>query len=455
MKAFILVWSLIRIPRLFISLLLFPLLLSIFVVYAQIFFTGVAVKTSTIGNGVTSNDDQSSLDGSSEQDPKASKDKRETNMLRRYLLGIENKLEDVKVCYWNDTIPSGTVIEGPPKHHSPDCTLERFDVVLKVKDPSKLDIEPYIKVFKGHLKKIHVCNMCFTDIILDKTGTTDFAYTSSMWALMFLNFTKFSEENLNLRKLVSNNTKNTDKVIGEKYLQIRGFAKPTKIKDLSYTVIIICNIAVIVIVSLWLSIKAHRKVLDYFSSNGALLPLVASTGKSNFYLAIWSLTLIRVGFFLLAVIPASYFSLNRLFSSKELKGQTFLGLLFNHNALEFLLWLFALFISFCLSTLIASIADLKHRHALLSFIYKYIPLFICLFGGILWGISFMIDNALSENIRTIISSMPLLGIPAILLAPIFTPAQGVLVVNILLTFTLFMMTLLSNIRWFAAHLEEL
>ena len=49
--------------------------------------------------------------------------------------------------------------------------------------------------------------------------------------------------------------------------------------------------------------------------------------------------------------------------------QEFLG----DDPFEFPLWMISLAASLTLAAVIASIADLKHRHNLLSFTYKYVP----------------------------------------------------------------------------------
>ena len=433
-----LVFSLIRVPRLFATLFLFPIFVSLFVVYIQLIFSGAVITTTT----PTTKEINSAIEG-----------KRENNELRRYLLGIDDKLTDIKVCHW-DLEDTET---GLPKPFEDGCIIERFDVTIQTNDIRSFNVEPYVKIFKGNFKKIHICHKdrCFSDILLDKTGNTEISKTYSLWGLLLLNLIHFSNENKTIRVKEKELVEQNDKLIGDKYLQVRGFKDPTKIDDLFYKLIIICNIAALIIVALWLSIKAHRKVLDYFSVNGALLPMVGAIGKGSFYSAIWMLTGVRVFFFLLAAVPASYFSLNNFAKSKNLKYDNITDLFFGGNISMFSLWIIALISSFCLSTIIASIADLKHRYALLSLIYKYIPLFICLFGGILWGVTFLIDNVVSEQIRYLITALPLLGMPAILLAPIFAPPVGVMVAHTLMTCALLFLTLSANVRWFAAHLEEL
>jgi hypothetical protein len=177
--------------------------------------------------------------------------------------------------------------------------------------------------------------------------------------------------------------------------------------------------------------------------------MVAATGKSTFYCAIWILTFIRVAFFLLGSVPLCYYSLRTLTQIDP--TETF----FNKDVLAFVLWLLALGMSLSLATLIASIADLKHRHNLMNVAYRYIPLFVAFGGGLVWGLTFLVERDFTHLIRTIISCLPLVGMAPVLLAPVFTPEYGVLVANTLFTMGLFMLAIRSNTRWFAAHLEEL
>ena len=66
-----------------------------------------------------------------------------------------------------------------------------------------------------------------------------------------------------------------------------------------------------------------------------------------------------------------------------------------------------------LATLIASIAELKHRHCLLSFTYKYIPLGIAFFGALIWGFSFLFEGSTASVIRSITSSFEAVGAGAV------------------------------------------
>jgi len=207
--------------------------------------------------------------------------------------------------------------------------------------------------------------------------------------------------------------------------------------------------ASLVIISLWLALKAHRKVLDYFARNGALLPMVAATGKGVFYAAIWILTLTRVAAFVCAAVPITFFGLTGLLSDRQLDQ------MIKINSPEFVLWVLALLASLSLATLIASIADLKHRHQFFSIGYRYVPLFFCLAGGFVWTGSFLFDGPFFGYFRALLSALPIVGAASILVAPVMQPQLSVLVVHLLLTSVLLVVALKRNARWFAAHLEEL
>jgi multisubunit Na+/H+ antiporter MnhC subunit len=177
--------------------------------------------------------------------------------------------------------------------------------------------------------------------------------------------------------------------------------------------------------------------------------MVAATGQSAFYGALWILTLIRVGAFLAGAVPLTLLGIQGIMDTEGV-GETFFG-----QPLELALWFTALVSGFALATLVASLADLKHRHHLLSMLYKYVPLALCLLGTVVWTFTFILDGPLFGHLRTVITAIPVLGMGPVLVAPALKPELFALSIHTVLTVLLAGWALRSNARWFAAHLEEL
>lgn len=401
-------------------------------VYAQLVITGVALKVINRDAKVV------------EQQFNEMEDR---NVVRKILYGESGKLKPIMVCQWRwDPLPDGGREEVPP---TDECDPDRLDVALRSADISTLDIEGYKKLFDGNVARIHICETCRPDLVLRRDGDRMRSDIYSIWALgvmslamtpkqMHDHFVKAVKEGDNVREL-----------IGKRYLHSEGFRRPISLSGFNTAMILVLNISFLVVITLWLALKAHRKVLDYFVRNGALLPMVAACGKRSFYSAIWVITLLRVGMFLLASIPLTFYSLHE-FLSNEL-----FNIFKEFDRIAFLLWLVTIMSSMGLATLIASIADLKHRHSFVSFIYRYIPISIAVIGSAIWVSSFIFEGQISGLLRSVITAIPILGMAPILVAPVFQPDFNILLIHASATIALIIFALGYNTRWFAAHLEDL
>ena len=176
--------------------------------------------------------------------------------------------------------------------------------------------------------------------------------------------------------------------------------------------------------------------------------MVASVGKQSFYSAIWILTALRVGCFLAAAGPVTWYAFDTLLGTENSMK------LLSNDPIEITIWLTTITTGLGLATIIASVADLKQRHHLLSIVYKYVPLLVCMGGAIVWGGSFIFESQVFQLLRTLIGATPLIGIVPALVAPVFKIPYTVLAINSLLTIMLTISILKWNARWFAAHLEE-
>lgn len=430
LNSFKVAYALIRIPRLFGSLLLLPLLLSLALVTTQIVVSGLIISVvKRDSKTVASHHDEGQ------------------SFVRRIILGQSQPLAAPQICRWiSGTAADGTPGEVPP---SDDCHPDRLDVALQVENPRTFDPSAYVQLVQGNVARVHLCQHCEPDIIIRiKKGRAE-TEVRSIWALTLSNLFYRNEGVSSLIIKLTERSEEIGQLMGKRSLLTSGFRSPVSISGLQTTMVFAINISMLIIIALWLALKAHRRVLDYFARNGALLPMVAATGKRSFYGAIWVITLIRVGVFLLASVPLTYLSFQDIGESAQTES------VFHGDTSAVILWGLAIFASLGLATLVASIADLKHRQHLSSILYRYVPIILSLAGAAVWGFTFILDGETPALVRNIIASLPIAGITPILVAPIFKPEFNVLALHTLLTVALFILALKHNSNWFAAHLEEL
>lgn len=433
MRALRLALAFLMVPRLFASLILFPLVLSLLLVSGQMLLTQVLLLSAT-------------TDLTSAAHPAA--ETKQSSFLRLILFRDAAPRPALRTCRWVKRMTgSDRFIETPP---SKECAPDRLDAALHVDTPATFAATEYEQILGGSFDRLHICvRDCKPDIVIfaeEASPRTDI-FSFWAWALLYEARLGLTTRQDFVDKL--NEIKSARALIGNQFLFIDGVRGAVSLKNLLYSVALVVNVALLVILALWLALKAHRKVLDYFSYSGALLPMVAATGKGTFYLALWLLTFFRVAAFLAAAVPITAMGIYD--AMPEDVGPLFGGI----DIAELLLWLIALSMSLGFATLIASIAELKQRHALLSFLYKFIPLLVSGLGAALWGLSFIMHGSVGEYMRDTVASLPLLGMAPILVAPIVKPKFAIFVIHTILTTILLTIAARLNARWFAAHLEEI
>ncbi len=428
MKAIRLAFSFIRVPGLFVSLLMWPLVLGVLAGLGQVVVSGLYIHFVT----KTSDQFKEELGQEDESNP----------LLRRWVYGSEKRLDDPAICRWTGGIQPA----------DPNCELKPFDVVIRSQTPETLVIEDFVSYYRGAVQRIHVCPECSSNIQIERVpppkGARPKTVITSLKALAVL-FLVESERGRDLDEYFVSARSDLDKLKqtrGEIVLIPAGFVGSVDITQTAKTMLLIINISFLILIATWISLKAHRKVLDYFARNDALLPLVAACGKRDFYMSLWWITLLRVAAFLLAVGPATYFVYAEFIPADTLKQ--LIG-----SPGDFCLWVLTVTISLTAITLIASISELRHRTSWLAFLYKYVPFAIWIIGSILWGIFIFVDGTLAY--QNIIASIPVFGLSAIILSPIVKANQNVILAHALLSTLLAVATVKLNSKWFAAHLEEL
>lgn len=432
MDALRLALAFVRVPRLFLTLFFLPILISIVIVYLQLFITGIALRVG---------------DTTSAQGLEQALEKAKSNHLASHLLfGGEGPPEETLVCRWVPVSGTEGITEAPP---SPECAPDRLDAAIQVEDVESFDVSSHLEVLSGKVERLHVCRTCSPDIVIKQTPEGVSSHLHSIWAALILSLSNYDDELNESRVQVIAHYDTLRQAYGKLYFYARGFNGPIKVSGAGKRSAVVVNIIALSIIALWLALKAHRKVLDYFARNGALLPMVAATGKTSFYSAIWLLTTFRVGAFLGAAVPISYFGLKSLFTG----GSPVV--LFRGDLLLLGIWVVTLLSALALASLVTSVAELKHRHQFTSFVYKYIPLILSLFGGVIWLATFIADGVTADMIRRFVTATPVLGMAPVLVAPMFTPHLFILLTHTVLSLVILGLSAKHNARWFAAHLEEL
>jgi len=448
MRTLRLSWALITIPRLFISLLAWPLLLGLMIVIAQAVITQFIISSAQQRSTAAM---ESKITRSADY-----------NVGRVILFGDGKARPEPLICRWaaisgseaSATTIAGAadqkmitaVLEGP---RSVECQPDRLDVALHVVDPDNFNPTPYLKIFRGNIDRLHLCRSCRPDVIIDTTRPVTETRILSVWGLLILHLVRFQEDSsAQLLEVLRGYDQVIDK-FGTLLLLVPGFEDPIPIAKLAPITAVILNIAGLIVITLWLGLRAHRRVLDYFARSGALLPMVAACGQRAFYGALWLLTGIRVGAFVFAAVPLTIYGVGGVLKD-DFSLESGFG-----SPMRMTLWLLALGSGLTLAALIGSISELKDRHSSVAFVYRFIPFVICLLGGIIWASSFLLPDATAQLTRVIITGIPLLGTIPIIIAPIFKPQIFALTLHSILTIVAIFALSRRNIRWFAAHLEEI
>jgi hypothetical protein len=428
-RALHIAWALVRVPNLTRHLFLFPILVSLIIVLAQLVTTGLFFKAAS----------HSTL---WQRDSTAEKEVDDTNPLRMLLYGRGERRGPLTVCRWVPREDNPTR-ERPP--HS-NCKADSLDVALNVPNPQEFVVDDYVSIFEGQIDRLHVCKSCAPDAIIaiDDSGVTH-TKSYSMWGIAVLSLAFLPRESLRIERL--DTIELTRHLLGPVSLFMPESGRLIDIRVTNPALAFTVNVVPLIIIALWLAVRAHGKVLDYFSKNNVLLPLVAATGKRAFYGALWILTGVRVGCFLAASVPLVYVGLQSFAGEgiyQEISGR----------GLVLLSWFAAVVPAVGLSTMIASIADLKHRHSMAGFVYRYVPIVMALVGGAVWGFTFVFPNYSAGVVRSVITALPVVGLIPVFIASVTEPPLVSLLLHSVLSLGVLIALMRVNMRWFAAHLED-
>jgi hypothetical protein len=376
------------------------------------------------------------------------KDRRQesTNMLRSILYGDGKPRPPLTICRWvDDSTAAGG--EAPP---SAACNPDRLDVAVHAEEGVVLDVALLTKWFEGQVDRLHICRGCQPDVVISvpRSGNPK-SEARSIYGLgvLFLGLARKDEKVLEVQTGYLQALDEFQGLIGTPFFLIPEASSLVELSPGNVLMPFTLNTVVLTIIALWLALRAHRKVLEYFSNNGVLLPLAAATGKRNFYSAVWLLTALRVMCFLGAAIPMCYVGL------KDISGPDSFAELKPHREL-IVVWLVVLVSTIGFLTTLSSVADLKHRTSFFSILYRYVPFLLAVVGALLWSGSFLLATDASGDFRLVLASIPVIGLMPLMLAPILQLPMSVLVVHGVLSLVGLFAVVRVNSTWFAAHLEE-
>lgn len=424
MNPLVLALSFVRVPRLFAYLILWPLVIGMFMIVVQLSFTTLFTKVST----ETSTELETELKAEKEHDA-----------IRYFLYGSHESLPPPKVCRWGQDLKPNS-----------DCSIEAVDLTVLTEKPTEFDPAELVSFFEGNLRQIHVCESCDSELQLDLRGEEPKIYIKGLFGfLVFMSSDRaFTQSLRQYRVQALEEREKVESFQGLPFIVSPGLSRPLALRGNEGVAALVLNVASLIVVTLWLMLRAHRRVLDYFARSGSLLPLVAACGKRTFYLSLWMVTIIRVFCFLLAAVPATIFFFTHSVDDSTIE-------LLKQDIPMLVLWCIGVLVSMAALTIIGSIADLKHRHSWTSFLYKYVPLTACLLGSVCWFAALFFDSPAVRAIQVGISVLPVVGMCPIVLTPLVALDSRIVVAHTLLAALLLVLLLHLNARWFAAHLEEL
>lgn len=429
MRSITLALSFIRVPRLFTTLLLWPLLTGIGVAVVQITATAAYIRIVD--------------ENLAQFEARLASPDKTSDWIRAQLFQSKEPSGPIKVCRWKQD-KAGEVAP------SEDCQIQPLDIAIKTATPASYNPEEYVSFFQGSARRLHVCETCTADIVISEAKGEKISNVYSLGGLGVYMLTEAAhEKDVEADFLKAKTTvERLKNLSGTIFLHPAGLNAPVNITKASAVMVLVLNTAFLIIITLWLSLVGHRKVLHYFARNDALLPLVAACGKAEFYNSLWVITLLRVSFFLFATLPATCLIYVNAIPEDTLAE--FMG-----SGVHFLLWISAIISSLSTLTIIASIAELKHRHSLVSFLYRYIPILCFAVGTGTWLFTiFSAGNAMS-TVQYFVSALPLFGLSPIVLSPVFKLDPMLMAAHTVVASLFVVILLRINSRWFAAHLEEI
>jgi hypothetical protein len=89
-----------------------------------------------------------------------------------------------------------------------------------------------------------------------------------------------------------------------------------------------------------------------------------------------------------------------------------------------------------------------------NFLYRYVPILLALVGGAAWAFTFVFPTEAAGIVRTIFTALPVVGLAPVFIAPVTEPPYVALLFHGTVSLVALVFLVRVNMRWFAAHLEE-
>jgi hypothetical protein len=228
MRAIRLALSFLQIPRLFASLVLFPMLLGFYLLICE-FIVVQAVVINLLG--ISAEEPAGNFLGDRARD-----------IRWRLLYGDRAELPPLKVCRW--------VAESTP---GADCVVSGSDIALHVANPAAADVEPLRKIYEGNVERLHVCKSCLAPVVIeDRDGRREFRAYSWRGMLLASLFTFNPEIYQNYRDLIDKQEVLFQPGRGTLILDVPGLRSAINMNDAGVGIVIVMTFAFLLFLTLLL-----------------------------------------------------------------------------------------------------------------------------------------------------------------------------------------------------------
>lgn len=413
--------SLLLIPRLAARLILLPILIALLALALQLWLVNLAPKNVVPVQRIG-----------------------EVNLARELVYQSSAPRAEIVICKW---ISKDQGIEFPPGRA---CLVGPRDVSfigidIENGDNRKFADPAFIERLNGNFDKIHFCKSdCANGAGITVSGD-------------FNNPEVRVEGFSNLLLLSDSISARTDTIhqaftlAGRKLLNLPGLDSPIVLTGLERQIARLLSLVMLIICCVWLSLRAHRRVLEYFASGGSLLPLAASVGPKKLYSALWVISGIRLFAFFAVTAP--------MIVALVVSGMMPIAGL-NHtpgspyaNVGLGAVWFGAVTASLVLTTLCASIADLKRRFVT-AVMWRILPLAAVGFGAMVWLLTLAEATSSGVVLRNFIVATPLIGLAPLVASSIIQPPSYLIGIHAVLATLSALWVARRNARWFGSNLEE-
>ncbi|MBP9838468.1 MAG: hypothetical protein KBC84_07115, partial [Proteobacteria bacterium] len=143
-NAFKIAINLLSIPRLFASLLFWPIVIGLSCAVVQISASSAYIK-------FVEEKPQDYIKRLNAPDEFS-------EHMRNFLVGRKSEFTEIKVCRWSE-------VDGVEKAPV-DCEVHPLDVAINTDNVTDYNQEQYLNLYKGNVERLHICKSCKTDMTI-------------------------------------------------------------------------------------------------------------------------------------------------------------------------------------------------------------------------------------------------------------------------------------------------